>query len=188
MKLRIGALFAGLFFLFGCKTPESNSGGTNTTTGTCSLSQAASSLQSSLAGASSEVDFSYAIERTDGQRFTYNRRSSTMTTTYQSASSSKLVTAVIILRLVEQNYLSLNSKPQDFITTWTITGGDSLLSMTLAQLLSFTSGLVTEPVCINSGASDFETCVRNISIANANNGKVPGSEFYYNGNHLQVAA
>ena len=144
-------------------------------------------MTASLAAATSEVDFSFAAERSDGRRFTYQRGSSTISTSYESASTSKLVTAVIILRLVEQGYLTLTDHPQDHINTWTITNGDSLYAMTLAQLLSFTSGLESEPLCLNSGISNFATCVNNIGSANAGNGVTPGTRFYYGGTHLQVA-
>ncbi|MBY0414922.1 MAG: beta-lactamase family protein, partial [Bdellovibrionales bacterium] len=123
----------------------------------------------------------------DGRVFSYNRGSSTPQTIYESASTSKLVSAVIILRLVDQGYLSLTSKPQDFITGWTIPISDSLRNLNLAQLLSFTSGLNTEPLCLNSGTFDFETCVKAIGTNNAGNGGVPGAEFYYASTHLQVA-
>lgn len=59
--------------------------------------------------------------------------------------------------------------------------------MTLENLLSFTSGLTDEPLCINSGLFNFESCVANIATTNANNQMQPGTEFYYSGSHLQVA-
>jgi CubicO group peptidase (beta-lactamase class C family) len=127
------------------------------------------------------------VERQDGRRYSFNRGASTLQTSYESASTSKLVTAVIILRLVEQGYLSLSDSPQDHIGSWPISSGDSLYAMTLAQLLSFTSGLTIEPLCLNSGISDFETCVTNVANSNAGNGITPGQQFYYASTHLQVA-
>ena len=59
--------------------------------------------------------------------------------------------------------------------------------MTLAQLLSFTSGLEVEPLCLNAGWADLETCVTNIANANVGNGITPGQQFYYASTHLQVA-
>lgn len=153
----------------------------------CSVLELEESLGNTLAETESEVDFSFAIERQDGRRYTFNRGASTLQTSYESASTSKLVSAVVILRLVEQGYLSLSDRPQDHINAWPIDETDSLRTMTLAQLLSFTSGLTDEPLCLNAGISDFETCVLNIAQANAGNGKIPGREFYYAGTHLQVA-
>ena len=154
---------------------------------TCSVTDLETALDTGLAQAVSDVDFSFAVERSDGRRYNYSRGSSSMQTSYESASTSKMVSAVIIMRLVEQGYLNLSDQPQDRINTWPIGSTDSLYGITLAQLLSFTSGLTTEPTCLNSGISDFETCVTNIANTNASNGNTPGQEFYYASTHLQVA-
>lgn len=140
-----------------------------------------------LSQAESEVDFSFAVQRQDGRRYSFNRGSSTLRTSYESKSASKLVSAVIIVRLAEQGYLALSGRPQQFIGAWPIGGGDPLAAMTLAQLLSFTSGLTDDPACLNDGGSDFEGCVLAIASTNAGNGSVPGQEFFYASSHLQVA-
>ena len=153
----------------------------------CSTTQLEADMDAVLALTASEVDFSFSLERQDGRRYNFSRGTSTLQTSYESASTSKLVSAVIILRLVEQGYLNLADRPQDWIGSWPITNSDPLYNMTLAQLLSFTSGLTDEPLCLNSGISNFETCVTNIANANAGNGITPGQEFYYASTHLQVA-
>jgi hypothetical protein len=56
-----------------------------------------------------DTDFSLYLEAEDGCSFTFSRGSSTLSTSYASASTSKWVTAVIILRLVDQGLLSLNN-------------------------------------------------------------------------------
>ncbi|ULA63547.1 MAG: Beta-lactamase domain-containing protein [Nitrospira sp.] len=144
-------------------------------------------MDSTLAQTASDTDFSFSVERQDGRRYTYTRGGSTLLTSYESASTSKLVSAVIILRLVEKGYLRLTDKPQQHITTWPITSTDPLFTMTLDQLLSFTSGLTTEPPCQDFGESSFETCVNSIATTNAGNGITPGQQFYYASTHLQVA-
>lgn len=156
---------------------------------TCSTTQLEADMDAVLALTASEVDFSFALERQDGRRYSFNRGTSTLQTSYESASTSKVVTAAIILRLVEQGYLNLTDRPQDRLgaAVWPITSGDSLFNLTLAQLLSFTSGLTDEPLCLNSGISNFETCVTNIATANAGKGITRGQEFYYASTHLQVA-
>lgn len=154
----------------------------------CSTAQLESRMDDVLAQTLSEVDFSFAVERQDGRRYTFNRGLSTQQTSYDSASTSKLVSAVIILRLVEQGYLSLADHPQDWINGWPIESDDTLYTITLAQLLSFTSGLTSTPPCLNSGAANFETCVVDIATNNAGNGITPGQQFHYAGTHLQVAA
>jgi len=153
----------------------------------CSTAQLEADMDAVLALTASEVDFSYSLERQDGRRYNFNRGGSTLQTSYESASTSKLVSAVIILRLVEQGYLKLTDRPQDRIGSWPIGGGDSLYNLTLAQLLSFTSGLTAEPLCLNVGGFDFETCVTNIANNNAGNGITPGQKFFYASTHLQVA-
>ncbi len=158
----------------------------------CSVAQLEGAMESTLAQTSSDVDFSFSVERQDGRRYSYNRSGSTLQTSYESASTSKLVSAVVILRLVEQGYLSLADKPQERISGWPITSSsNSLYNMTLEHLLSFTSGLTDEPSllasCLNHPNEDFETCVISLATFNANNGRLPGQEFFYASTHLQVA-
>ena len=157
----------------------------------CSVAQLEGAMDNTLAQTTSEVDFSFSVERQDGRRYTYNRGGSKLDTSYESASTSKLVSAVIILRLVEKGYLNLADNPQRYISTWPITSGNTLYSMTLAQLLSFTSGLTDEPSplasCLNHPNDNFETCVISLATFNANNGRTPGQEFFYASTHLQVA-
>lgn len=134
-----------------------------------------------------ERDFTYQLERSDGRRFSYARGSVTSQSDFESASTSKLVSAVVILRAVQASSLTLTSHPHDVITTWPISASDSLYPMTLGQLLAFTSGLESEPVCLNASGANFETCVNSIATANSGNGQTPGASFYYSGSHLQVA-
>lgn len=175
--------------LFSCSKKESDveSPTTQEAQLVCSTAALESQISSLLGSAVTDTDFSLQVERGDGRVFTYNRGSSTPQTLYESASTSKLVTAVIILRLVDQGILSLTDKPQNYISGWPIGSSDPLYNMNLSQLLSFTSGLRSEPLCLNAGSFDFENCVKNIASTNANNGAIPGSEFYYASTHLQVA-
>ncbi len=145
-------------------------------------------MDAQLSQAVSEVDFSFAVERQDGRRYAFNRGASTMQTPYPSASASKLVATVMILRLVEQGYLTLAEKPQDLINSWPIAGSDPLSGMTLAQLLSLTSGLASDSSCLDSATIGFEACVDDIATTNAGNGKIPGQQFSYSDAHHQVAA
>ena len=166
-----------------------NSGGSSSgTTGpSCTTASLEADMTTLLASASSEVDFTYSIERSDGRKFTYSRGSSSLATSYESASTSKLVTSVIILRLVDEGFLHLTDTPQSLISGWPITNSDSLYPMTLKNLLSFTSGLESEAACINVGASNFETCTKNLASANVGNSVVPGTRFYYSSSHMQAA-
>jgi len=158
----------------------------------CSIAQLESQMDATLSQAVSEEDFSYSVQRQDGRQYTFNRGASTLQTSYESKSASKLVSAVIILRLVEQDALeqdplTLLSRPQDHIATWPIPSSDPLFGMTLAQLLSFTSGLTIDPPCLEEPSSGFEACVISVANANAGNSIAPGQEFFYASAHLQVA-
>ena len=179
-------LLSAISVIGGC---GGSGGATQPTVPSCSVTQLETGMNAVLSQTASEVGFSFSVERQDGRRYTFNRGVSTLQTSYESASTSKLVSAVIILRLVEQGHLNLSDKPQDRISTstWPIGNSDSLYGMTLAQLLSFTSGLTAEPACLNFDGSNFETCVTNIANSNAGNGITPGQEFYYASTHLQVA-
>lgn len=185
MKAGSMLLFMASVFAVGCGT--SDNGAPSGPAPSCSLSQLEAAMDAVLAGVVTDVDFSFAVKRQDGRRYTFSRGASSLQTSYESASTSKLVSAVIVLRLIDMGYLSLSDRPQDRIDTWPIGSGDALYNMTLAQLLSFTSGLTAEPLCLNSTGADFETCVTRIASANAGNGIIPGREFYYSGTHLQVA-
>ena len=185
MKTGLISLFIACVFTAGC-----GGGGASDAPApglACSITQIEATMESVLAQTASEVDFSFSVEKQDGRRYAFSRGSSTLQTSYESASTSKLVSAVIILRLVEQGYLNLSDRPQDRIGAWPIASSDALYNMTLAQLLSFTSGLTSEPLCLHLGVSNFETCVTTIANINANNGITPGKQFYYASTHLQVA-
>jgi len=165
---------------------------------TSQLDQLAADITNTLSTAVTDADFSFDVKTEDGRELTYNRGASTMSTPYQSASTSKWVSATIILSYLESSAnlssakpLALNSHPQDFMdaTAWPVAQSDTLSAITLRQLLSFTSGLTNEPTCINAALPNgsFSSCVTAIANANVGNGKTPGAEFWYSSNHLQVA-
>ncbi|MDP6981117.1 MAG: hypothetical protein QF570_21355 [Myxococcota bacterium] len=80
-----------------------------------------------------------------------------------------------------------DDNPQDYIGFWTNDGASPLSSITLAQLLSFTSGLEEQALCQNLGAANFANCVETIYDNNLASPVTPGSEFHYGSSHLQVA-
>lgn len=141
-------------------------------------------IVSNLDSLNSDADFTFYIRSASGYSFIHSTGSSTEETSYESASSSKMVTAAVILHSVLKGELSLEDNPQTYINNWETTGNQSLIE--LKHLLSFTSGLVSEPFCLNIGWRDFEECVENISDDNKNI-VTPGTEFYYASTHLQVA-
>lgn len=186
MRYRWLLLLTCVVALISCK---SNSGDTTPPEeAACSTTELESEMAAILStGASSEVPFTYSIERSDGRKFTYSYGASSLTTSYESASTSKLVTSVILLRLVDKGILSLTDKPQKYIPSWPVNSTDAIYNMTLAHLLSFRSGMTDELLCLHSASGNFENCTKNIASANASNTYAPGSVFYYSGAHMQVA-
>jgi CubicO group peptidase (beta-lactamase class C family) len=126
-------------------------------------------------------DVTVLLETRAGRRFTFSHGASTATTRYESASTSKLVTAAVIVDLIDQGKLTLDTKASDLIDFWT----DN--TVTLRQLLSFTSGYNDEPLCINGPSAAFETCVEKIFTSNEPTHTTPGTVYYYSGTHMQVA-
>lgn len=145
------------------------------------------SMSSTLAAASTDTDFTLLLEAADGRLYRHSRGVSTGATLYESASTSKLVSAVVILALVERGYLSLDSKPQELLWFWNPPAGSPASRVSLRHLLSFTSGFWDEPPCLDLAGSGFEQCVQSIYFRNAAYGIEPGSEYYYSSTHLQIA-
>jgi CubicO group peptidase (beta-lactamase class C family) len=127
------------------------------------------------------ADFTVLLEAADGRRFSHSHGTSTATTRYESASTSKWVTAAVVLELVDRGTLALDTKAHDKIAFWQET------TVTLRDLLSFTSGFSDEPLCINGPNIDFRTCVQAIYDNNATTAAPAGTEFHYASTHLQVA-
>lgn len=175
-------------------------------------------MRNALAVAPADESFVFELRRdSDGRVFRAYRTVSgkaplNEATMLQSASTAKLVSAVVILDvitnpssypgggLVNGQPLTLDSPIKDFLpttgggTAWgptvgTLPSNSRLQTVTLRHLLSFTSGLSKEPACISS-LTDPDTCVRAIVDANLTgnaDGTAPRT-LYYSGAHLFVAA
>ncbi|HEY4365735.1 MAG TPA: serine hydrolase domain-containing protein [Steroidobacteraceae bacterium] len=96
------------------------------------------------------------------------------------ASASKLVSGVVLFRLIDQGYLSLDSTTGQ-VLGWT---GDKA-NITLRQLLSFTSGLPPENRCTYRSDTSLSQCVDEISQMDLV--APPGTRFDYGSTHLDVA-
>jgi CubicO group peptidase (beta-lactamase class C family) len=132
-------------------------------------------------GITADPDFTVLLESADGRRYTHSHGASSPTTRYESASTSKWVSAVVILDLVDQGLLTLDTKVHDVVTYWTEPEVD------LRDLLSFTSGFDEEPACLNLGAANFAVCVHTIYEDNEAIAPPPGTEYDYGPTHLQIA-
>jgi CubicO group peptidase (beta-lactamase class C family) len=128
-----------------------------------------------------EPTFTLALETASGHGFVHSHGDSTISTKYESASTSKWVAATVILSLVDQGLLSLDDEPSKYLPFWQANG------VTLAQLLSFTSGFSEEVPCFNRPGADFSGCVESAYDANVASAPAPGSEFVYSSTHLQIA-
>jgi serine-type D-Ala-D-Ala carboxypeptidase/endopeptidase len=96
------------------------------------------------------------------------------------ASASKLVSGVTLFRLIDAGYLSLDSTTGQLLG-WT---GDQA-SITLRELLSFTSGLPPENMCTYDTTVTLSECVETISLTGLT--ATPGTRFDYGSVHLAVA-
>jgi serine-type D-Ala-D-Ala carboxypeptidase/endopeptidase len=97
------------------------------------------------------------------------------------ASSSKLVSGLVLFDLVRAGALSLDSTTGE-VLGWTGENG----AITLRHLLSFTSGLDPESPCTLNPFGTLESCAA--AISRAATLAPPGQRFDYGSTHLQVAA
>jgi CubicO group peptidase (beta-lactamase class C family) len=129
----------------------------------------------------SDPVFTVMLDAGDGRRFVHSHGASTPTTVYESASTSKWVTAAVILELVDRGALALDTTAHELIPFWAETAVD------LRDLLSFTSGFVDEPLCMNLPGADYAECTETMYEANAATAAAPGTEYQYSGTHMQAA-
>ena len=128
-----------------------------------------------------EPNFTVALETSSGHRFVYTHGESSLSTSYESASTSKWVAAAVILDVVDGGALALEDEPSLYLPDWAAPG------VTLSHLLSFTSGFSQEPLCLNSPRANFADCVQKAYELNAEVAPPPGGVFDYSSTHLQVA-
>lgn len=178
----------------GCGTPSSGDTPTDAAladTGSPDCAAARQALEASMISTleaaavdvsiTTQPDFTWMMEATDGRRFVYSHGASSPSTSYESASTSKWVTAVVLLELVDRGVLALDTDVSSELAFWTTPG------VTLRDLLSFTSGYSDEPLCLNLGGADFAACVAKIYADNVAAAPAPGTVFHYSGTHLQIA-
>ncbi|MDO9182185.1 MAG: hypothetical protein Q7U04_07240, partial [Bacteriovorax sp.] len=109
-----------LFLLNACK---GNSSATTSGTGSGSSSSVScADIESRITTflnsttTADNLPFTYLVERlSDGKQFSYSKSGSTPTTSYESASTSKWVSGIIILRAIENGNLASTDKPQTYL-------------------------------------------------------------------------
>jgi CubicO group peptidase (beta-lactamase class C family) len=99
------------------------------------------------------------------------------------ASASKLVSATVIMALVDRGEIDLDAPVADYLAGSPVTWPARKQAITMRMLLSHTSGLRTNG-CIDD-ATTLQGCVQ--TIANAPLASAPGSTFSYGGTSYQVA-
>lgn len=105
-----------------------------------------------------------------------------------SASAAKLLSAVMLLKLVEKGTLSLEDHPQDYLEFWTDDPSDPRSQVTLDQLLGFTSGFNYRPEergCIQDRDSTVQACAEEFYRKGLMT--EPGTAYHYGPAHLQIA-
>ena len=95
------------------------------------------------------------------------------------ASASKWVSGTVLLSLVGKNQISLDD------TTGNILNWTKNSTVNLKQLLSFTSGLDNENICLYAAIFTFEECVALIGASDPLG--LPATRYDYGGTHLEVA-
>ena len=140
-----------------------------------------------------DTNFTVYLEKRDGHSFQFQKGQSSLASEYKSASTSKWVSAFVILWVVSKaKGFTLNSIPSDYLK-WSMPKDDPLYRVTLRQLLSFTSGMHKEPGCLKFGfpSKSFDKCLNDTwgSLVSVNKGRgyPPGTSFYYGSAHLQLA-
>ena len=165
----------------------SSSDATAADAGAANCEVATLALTTALDEVVTDTDFTLLLRDSQGRSFGHSIGTSSPETLYESASTSKWVTAITILRLVDAGVMSLSDRPQDYLPFWTSDAASPLSRITLADLLSFTSGLEETALCTNLGAANFGNCVETIYDANLASPVEPGTAFYYESSHMQVA-
>jgi CubicO group peptidase (beta-lactamase class C family) len=98
------------------------------------------------------------------------------------ASASKLVTGLVLMRLVEEGTLQMSDTP-GAVLGWT---GTTAADATLDHLGAFVSGLAPDALCIYRPKITLQECVSEIGATAPL--AAPGERFDYGGTHQAVAA
>ncbi len=98
------------------------------------------------------------------------------------ASASKLVTGLVLLRLMEAGTLSMTDTPRG-VLGWSAT---SAADATLDHLGGFVSGMQTEAVCLLDPRQTLQDCVATLDAVPTRH--MPGVAFEYGSTHQGVAA
>ena len=133
------------------------------------------------------ADMALIVGNADGVLLSYEKGAFSTSDTVRIASSSKLLTGLAVWSLVEDGVLSETDRAGELLDEWS--GTDARADVTLADLMSFTSGLGTrvgEGTCAGDPRYTLSECVSEIHDGGLD--FAPGEAFVYGPNHMQVAA
>ena len=132
-------------------------------------------------------DIAVIIGDATGELYRFERGEVNVNTSLNSASSSKFLTGLTLITLIEDGFLDLSTGPADVLDFWV---ADDLRSeVRLRQLFSFTSGFNARPValgCWTIANIELQTCAERIYTNGLDEN--PGDTFSYGPEHLQIAA
>jgi CubicO group peptidase (beta-lactamase class C family) len=115
---------------------------------------------------------------------------------YLIMSSSKILSVGIMMRLVDQGKLNIDGRIGDYVSSWDQAGKTSKPELTVAQLVSGSSGLVgivdnivyAPYACMSDAAATLPVCASALYTADdAADRKAPDTEFHYGGAPWQLA-
>ncbi len=136
------------------------------------------------------VNGALIIGTADGTIHEYTKGNFDSDKAYAIASSSKWLTAALLMRMVEAGKLALTDHPDPYLAYWTNDPNADLGKVTLQQTLSLTSGFNATPTdltsCVSSPVFTLQGCAQ--TIYNKGTATTPGTTFSYGPEHLEIAA
>ena len=135
------------------------------------------------------ADLALIVGDASGEVFRYEKGGFSVVGEYPIASASKWLTSATVLALIEQGLMSLDDRPQQYLSFWSDDPQDPRSRITLEQLLSFTAGFHRGPGnagCIGGEAYSILSCVEELHAQGVD--AEPGTTYFYGPTHMQVAA
>lgn len=134
-------------------------------------------------------DIAVIIGDQNGTLYTYEKGNMRTDRAVNVASAAKLITGLGLWTLVENGTVSPESRAAEYVSDWTQDPSDARYDVTLAQLMSFTSGFAASPAgdgCHGEAALTLAQCVAEIYAGDVR--FPPGDVFTYGPDHMTIAA
>lgn len=162
------------------------------TTALSGLTTAQTDLEADIQAAMDDspiTDMVVVLGDADGVQFSTTKGDFDMETAVPIASASKWYTAATILALVDAEIMALDDTPAAYFDWWTADPADPRSQITVAMLLSFTSGLNADDDAIdctrlNARNTSNEECAQQIYDTGITS--EPGNTFEYGSSHMHL--